>query len=228
MALNFVEPLELDRRQRILLGIDDPLLQREIHLFEGHRRGVGACRFRQYEEHGRVGHANLQAPHMVRMQDGPVGGHMAKSVVRQAENTRVRSVPVPGGQFPEQLAVAVGLPMRKVLQGVGKVGQSDGRKVVRDEGCPGIDDIDRPQQQGLVDRALATECRCRKDVNPVPAAGQAFELFRRPQGLLVVGRADFVDVRPAKRAQTVVLPPQRSYQRYSDDRRKRRWQCKFS
>src|SRR6266542_7131517 len=57
VLLHFVELLRLDRRERILLRVDGAVLQREIDLGEGDRRGIGPAGFWQRQVSRDVGHA---------------------------------------------------------------------------------------------------------------------------------------------------------------------------
>ena len=86
VRLHLVELLRQDRRQRVLLRVHGALLQREIDLGEGDRRGVGADRLREHEVQRRRRHAQLHALHVLGLLDLLVGGHMALAVIGERDD----------------------------------------------------------------------------------------------------------------------------------------------
>ena len=77
VLLHLVELLRVDGGQRILLRIDGAVLQREVHLGERDRRGIGADGAREHHEERRIGHAQLHALHVLGLGHQLVGGEVA-------------------------------------------------------------------------------------------------------------------------------------------------------
>ena len=81
VGLHLVELLRLDRGQRVLLRLDRAVLQREIDLGEGDRRGVGAAGLRHGEVGRHVRHAHLHPLHVGALGDLLVRRGVAGAVV---------------------------------------------------------------------------------------------------------------------------------------------------
>ena len=104
VALHLVELLGHDRRQRVFLAVDGALLQGEIDLGEGDRRGVGADRLGEHQEQRRRRHPQLHALHVRGLLDLPVGGDMPLAVIGQRNDLVIGLLLIALGDIAEELA----------------------------------------------------------------------------------------------------------------------------
>ena len=86
VLLHFVELLRIDRRQRVFLRVDRPILQSQVDLGEGDRRGIRADGAREHRIQRRVGHADLQSLHVLGLVDRLVRRDLAFAVIGDGDD----------------------------------------------------------------------------------------------------------------------------------------------
>ncbi len=196
VLLHLVELLGLDRRQRIFLGFDRAVLQREIDFREGDRGGVGAAgaRHRQIGRH--IRHADLEALHVGAGLDRPVRRGVPHAVVSHCHDVMAGLVLVALGELLEDIALGVGQQMIGIAEGVGIIGHADRRVALGRKARSGNDDVDRAERKALVDIGFLAKLRGRIDVDRVAVVGPLVDFLRGPDrgGVEWLGR--FIDMGP--------------------------------
>ena len=198
VGLHLVELLRLDGGQRVLLRLDRAVLQREVDLGEGDRRGVGAAGLRHGEVGRHVGDAHLHALEVGALGDFLVRRGVAGAVVGDRGDVVARGLLVAVGEPLEDVALGVGEQVVGVAEDVGIVGDADRRVLAGGEARAGDDDVDGAELQALVDVGLLAELRGREDGDLVAAVGALADLLGRPDRLGVERLGHLVDVRPVE------------------------------
>ena len=196
VLLHLVELLRLDGGERILLGFHGAVLQREIDLGEGDRRGVGAAGARHREIGRHVRHADLEALHVGAGLDRLVRRGVTHAVIGHRHDAVAGLVFIALGELLEDVALGVGQQMIGIAEGVGIIGHADRRKALGREARAGNDDVDRAQRKALVDVGFLAELRGRIDVDRIAAAGALADLLRGPHRRGVERLRRLVDMRP--------------------------------
>ena len=198
VGLHLVELLRLDRRQRVLLRLHGAVLQREIDLGEGDRRGVGAAGLRHGEVGRHVRDAHLHALEVGALGDFLVRRGVAGAVVGDRGDVVARGLLVAVGKPLEDVALGVGDQVLRIAEDVGVVGDADRRILTGGEARAGDDDVDGAELQPLVDVGLLAELRGREDRDLVAPVGALADLLGRPDRLGVEGLGHLVDMRPVE------------------------------
>src|SRR4029078_8312163 len=155
-----------------------------------------ADRFREHQEQGRRGNAQLHALHVFGLLDFFVGGYMALAIVEDGDDLVPGLVVIAFGEIAKQLAVAIGLPVVEVAQNEWRAGDRE-RLVDRAcKRCASINDIDGAEPEALVDLVFIAELGGRKHSDFVASVGPFLDLVRRPERIGVIGLSHFVNVRP--------------------------------
>ena len=119
MLLHLVELLRIDRRQGVFLRLDSPVLQCEIDLGKGDRRGIGTAGAWHGEIGRHVRDAHLQTLHVAAFADRPVRCRLARAVIGDGGYVIARSVLISLGQALEYIALGVGDEMRGIAERIG-------------------------------------------------------------------------------------------------------------
>ena len=197
VLLHLVELLGLDGGQRVFLRVHGAVLQRQVDLGEGDRRRVGAAGARQRGVGRRVGHAHLQALHLVAVREQLVAGRVARAVVGEGGDGVAGGLLVALGQLLEHVALAVLDHVVGVAEREGVVADGQARDSELDgERGAGEDDVHRAQLQALVDVAFLAQAGGGEHLDLVLAVGALLEFLAGPDRPLVVRLGGLVHVGP--------------------------------
>ncbi|MND86090.1 hypothetical protein D3C80_780410 [compost metagenome] len=108
VLLNFEEFFRFDRRQRVFLGVDRAVLQREIDFGECDRRGVGTAGARHGEIGRHVRNAHLHALQVGAFGDCCVRCRVASAVIADGGDDVAGLVLIPLGKALEDVALRIG------------------------------------------------------------------------------------------------------------------------
>ena len=196
MALHLVELLRHDRRERILLPVDGALLEREINLGEGDRRGIRADRLGEHQEQRRWRHAQLHALHVFRLVYRLVRRDVALAVIGERDDLVLGLVLVAFRDVAKQRARAISHEVIEVAQHVWRVGDRYRLVDRASKRDTGVDHVHGAEAEAFVDLVLVAELRGRKHLDLVAAAGALLDFLRGPQRFRMIRLRDLVDVRP--------------------------------
>src|SRR6185436_10734789 len=173
-------------RERILLRVDQALLEPEIHLAPHHRRRVGAERLpRLHEDLGR-GHPDLEALHVVQAVDGLLdGGELAVA----AEQEAVQPHAGLGADLLEHVGADLAAVGLEEVVGVAEQERVHVQAGERVEAIQGIRvhelDVLRPRPQRLHLLVVLAELVGRIDLDHILALGELLELLGEDQRALM-------------------------------------------
>ena len=200
VGLHLIELLGLNGGQRVFLRIHRALLQRKIDLGKGDGGGVGAGGFGEHHVKRGIGHADLQPFHVGGGHDRLVGRHVAFAVIGHGGDVVARGLVIAQRQFPKQVGIAVGIPMRVIAEHEGRAADGDGTVSPARKQLAGIDDVHRAKAQAFVDVGFLAQRGRREDLDAQPVVGGGHQRVIRGDGAGVIGFVGLVDMRPFQHA----------------------------